>query len=63
MELFRFFLGEGEPTCELVPLDVEFSVGKGRGNAEHSFCWIFERHILFGRFFWYKASEHKRETT
>jgi hypothetical protein len=38
VELLRFFLGEGEPTCELVSLDVEFSVGKWEDIAVH---WFF----------------------
>ena len=42
MELFLFCRGEGEPTCELFPLDVEFSVGELEVIA--GFCFLF---------FWY----------
>ena len=39
MELFLFCRGEGEPTCELFPLDVEFSVGELEVIA--GFCFLF----------------------
>jgi hypothetical protein len=47
VELLRFFLGEGEPTCELVSLDVEFSVGKWEDIAVHWFLffWLLFWHL------------------
>jgi hypothetical protein len=41
VELLRFFLGEGEPTCELVSLDGGFSVGKWEDIAEVIFGLLF----------------------
>lgn len=37
VELLRFFLGDGEPTCKLFSLDGEFSFGIWEDIAEHCF--------------------------
>ena len=40
VELLRFFLGDGEPTCKLFSLDDEFSFGVWEDIAEHFVCFF-----------------------
>jgi hypothetical protein len=58
VELLRFFLGDGEPTCKLFSLDGEFSFGNWEDIAEHfGFVGIF---FWFFVSFWFKRANREK---